>query len=69
MPVPVRVFEAMNSAGGFPSVFATKKEVLVIGEDGNDRRTFDYEAYMKGKNTDRSMNFALKNGDAVFVKE
>jgi protein involved in polysaccharide export with SLBB domain len=69
MPVPVRVFEAINNAGGFSSVFAKKKEVLVIGEDGKDRRTFDFEAYTKGKNMEKNVNFVLKNGDTVFVKE
>ena len=69
MPVEVRIFEAVNNAGGFSSVFAKKKEVLVIGEDGKDRRTFDYDAFIKGKNLDKNVNFVLKNGDTVFVKE
>ncbi len=69
MPVPVKIFEAINNAGGFSSVFAKKKEVLVIGEDPSDRRVFNYEDYVNGKNLVKNVNFVLKNGDTVFVKE
>ena len=29
----------------------------------------DYDAFIKGKNLDKNVNFVLKNGDTVFVKE
>jgi len=70
MPVPIKIFDAINAAGGFSANgFAKKKEILVIREGSSDRLIFNYEDYIKGKNTDKNINFFLQNGDTVFVKE
>jgi polysaccharide export outer membrane protein len=68
MPVPIRIFDAINNAGGFsPSGFANKKEIVVIREGSKDRLVFNFEDYVKGKNLDK--NIFLQNGDTVFVKD
>lgn len=67
MAVPIRIFDAINNAGGFSSGFAKKKEILVIREGSPERLIFNFEDYIKGKNLDK--NIFLQNGDTVFVKE
>jgi len=69
MPVPITIFDAINTAGGFPpNGFAKKNEILVLREDGQ-RLVFNYEDYVKGKNMQKNINFFLQNGDTVLVKE
>ena len=66
MPVPIKIFDAINSAGGFSaSGFANKKKILVIREGSSDRLVFNYEDFIKGKNLDK--NIYLQNGDTVLV--
>ena len=67
MPVPVRIFDAINNAGGF-APFANKKEIIVIREGTTDRPVFNYDDYVKGKNLEKNINFFLQNGDTVHVK-
>ena len=70
MPVPITIFDAINTAGGFPpNSWAKKKEIIVIREGTSDRPVFNYEDYVKGKNLDKNKNFYLQNGDTVFVKD
>ena len=66
MPVPIKIFDAINSAGGFsPSGFANRKKILVIREGGKNL-VFNYDDYVKGKNLDK--NIFLQNGDTVLVQ-
>ncbi len=68
MPNPIRVFDAINNAGGFPpNSFANKKKIIIIRENSPDRFVFNYEDYIKGKNLEK--NIYLQNGDTVFVEE
>ena len=61
---PTTVFDALNEAGGFRDNFSNRKDVLIIrGEKG--RFHFNYNDYVKGKNTDK--NIVLQNGDVVNV--
>lgn len=70
MPVPIRIFDAINRAGGFaPNSFANKKEIVVIREGSSTRPVFNYEDFVKGKNVDKNVNLLLQNGDTVLVKE
>ena len=70
MPVPIRIFDAINNAGGFaPGGWANKKEIIVIRDGTSDRPMFNYEDYIKGKNLDKNINFFLQNGDTVLVKD
>src|SRR6185437_11024124 len=63
--VPVKVFDAINAAGGFRE-FANEKDILVLRGDGK-RFHFNYKDFLKGKKLDQ--NIALQNGDTVVVKE
>ena len=68
MPVPIRIFDAINAAGGFATEFANKKEIVIIRENSSDRPTFNYDDYVKrGRNPEK--NVYLQNGDTVYVKE
>lgn len=60
----VRVFDALNIAGGFRD-FADEKHIVIISTDGK-RTNFNFHDFVKGKNTDA--NIELKNGDTVYVK-
>jgi polysaccharide export outer membrane protein len=62
---PIRVFDAINEAGGFADAFANKKNIQIIrGTDAPLK--FNFEDYLKGKNRDK--NIELQNGDTVYVK-
>lgn len=65
MVVPVKVFDAINTAGGFRE-FANEKDILIVRTDGK-RFHFNYKDFLKGKKLDQ--NIFLQNGDTVFVKE
>jgi polysaccharide biosynthesis/export protein len=60
---PIKIFDALNAAGGFQP-FANQKDILIVR--GDKRLHFNYNDYLKGKNTDQ--NIFLENGDTVFVK-
>lgn len=66
MPTPIRVFDALNLAGGFQQ-WANQKEIMIIRE-GGDRFKFNYKDFAeKGKNLDA--NIYLQNGDTILVRE
>jgi polysaccharide export outer membrane protein len=68
MVIPIRIFDAINNAGGFSANgFANKKQILIIREGSAERPVFNYEDYIKGKNPEK--NVFLQNGDTVFVRE
>jgi polysaccharide export outer membrane protein len=60
-----RVFDAINSAGGFQD-FAKKNDIMVIR--GTQRLHFNYSDYVKGKKSKNSNNFLLENGDTLIVQ-
>ena len=67
---PITIFDAVSGAGGFHE-FANKKDVMVIR--GADRLHFNYEEYVKGKNSKGKKgkgneNFFIENGDTIVVK-
>jgi polysaccharide export outer membrane protein len=62
--VSTKVFEALNSAGGFRD-FANKKDIIIIRSNGQ-RLRFNYNDYVKGKNLDKNVD--LLNGDTILVK-
>jgi polysaccharide biosynthesis/export protein len=60
---PIKIFDALNAAGGFRD-FANTKDILIVR--GDKRLHFNYNDFLKGKNTDQ--NIYLENGDTVNVK-
>jgi len=60
---PIRIFEALNAAGGFQP-FANMSDILIVRK--GDRLHFNYNDYLKGKNTDK--NIFLETEDTIFVK-
>ena len=60
---PIRIFDALNAAGGFRD-FANMKDITIVR--GSKRISFNYNDFLKGKNTDG--NIFLENGDTVYVK-
>jgi polysaccharide biosynthesis/export protein len=60
--VPTTIVEALSNAGGFKD-FANKKKIVIIR--GQERIKFNYNDYIKGKNT--NLNIFLKDGDQVYV--
>ena len=60
-----RVFDALNSAGGFQE-FAKKSDIMVIR--GAQRLHFNYSDFVKGKKGKNSDNFLLENGDTLIVQ-
>lgn len=62
--VATKVFDALNSAGGFRD-FANTSDILII-RTGGKRFHFNYKAFLKGKKLDE--NIELENGDTVVVK-
>ena len=66
MPTPIRVFEALNLTGGFQQ-WADTKHVMIIRANSDERLEFNYQDYIKGKNTQQ--NIYLQNGDTVYVHD
>lgn len=65
--VATTVMDALANAGGFKD-FAKKKSVHILRENPNgteSRYTFNYEAFVKGKNPQQ--NIQLQPGDTVIV--
>jgi polysaccharide export outer membrane protein len=62
---PTRIFDAIGLAGGFQE-FANDKNVQIIR--GNQRLTFNYKDYVKGKKEALDQNILLQNGDTIVVK-
>jgi polysaccharide export outer membrane protein len=62
---PIRVFEAIGLAGGFQE-FANDKDITIIR--GNDRLSFNYKDFLKGKQKAVEQNILLQNGDTIHVK-
>ncbi len=60
---PIKVFDALNAAGGFRD-FANKKKIVIIR--GDQRIYFNYEEVLKGKNL--KQNIPLENEDTIIVK-
>jgi polysaccharide export outer membrane protein len=65
LAVPVRVFDALNLAGGFRD-FAKTTDILIIRANGKEILHFNYKEYLKGKHTEK--NIFLENGDSIIVK-
>ena len=61
--VPIRIFDALNNAGGFRD-FANQKDIVIVR--GNQRIKFNYKEVVKGKKLDQ--NIFLENGDTILVK-
>jgi polysaccharide export outer membrane protein len=62
---PTRVFDAIGLAGGFQE-FANDKNIQIIR--GNQRLTFNYKDFVKGKKEALDQNVWLQNGDTIVVK-
>lgn len=62
LAVPITVFEAITTAGGFRE-FANKKKITIIR--GSKRIRFNYNDIVKGKNL--AQNIYLENGDQIVV--
>lgn len=60
---PIKVFDALNAAGGFKD-FANKKAVVIVR--GKDRIKFNYEDVLKGKKLEQ--NIPVENDDTIVVK-
>jgi polysaccharide export outer membrane protein len=61
--VATRVFDALNSAGGFRD-FANQKDIVIVR--GDKRLKFNYKEVVKGKRLEQ--NIFLENGDTILVK-
>jgi polysaccharide export outer membrane protein len=59
----IKVFDALNAAGGFKD-FANKKTIVIIR--GKDRLKFNYEEVLKGKKLEQ--NIPVENEDTIVVK-
>jgi polysaccharide export outer membrane protein len=59
----IKVFDALNAAGGFKD-FANKKKIVIIR--GDKRIPFNYEEVLKGKNLQQ--NILVENEDTIVVK-
>jgi polysaccharide export outer membrane protein len=66
MPSPIRVFDALNLTGGFQQ-WADTKHIVIIRANSNERLEFNYQDFIKGKNTQQ--NVYLQNGDTVYVHD
>jgi polysaccharide biosynthesis/export protein len=62
---PIKVFDALNGAGGFRD-FANKKDIVIVRGDGSKRLKFNYEEVLKGKKLEQ--NIPVENGDTIVVK-
>lgn len=68
LSITTTVMDAIATAGGFRD-FAKKKDVIVLRQNPNgteSRFTFNWDAYIKGKNPQR--NIRLQPGDTVVVR-
>jgi polysaccharide export outer membrane protein len=59
----IKVFDALNAAGGFKD-FANKKAIVIIR--GTQRIKFNYEEVLKGKKLEQ--NIPVENEDTIVVK-
>ncbi len=68
--VPMKVFEALNLAGGFQS-FANKKDIRILRNNGATILVlhFNYQDYIGGKKKAVDQNIVLQNGDTIYVKD
>jgi polysaccharide export outer membrane protein len=66
--VPMKVFEALNLAGGFRE-FANKGDVKIIRGNGSTILHFNYADFIKGKKKAIDANIFLQNGDTIYVKD
>jgi len=66
--VPMKVFEALNLAGGFRE-FANKKDVKIIRDNGKVILKFNYEGFVRGDKKAIIGNILLQNGDTIYVKD
>jgi polysaccharide export outer membrane protein len=66
MPKPMRIFEALNPAGAFQQ-WAKIKDIIIIRADSTERFHFNYDDYVKGKDTQQ--NIYLQNGDTIYVHD
>jgi polysaccharide export outer membrane protein len=62
---PIRIFDALNAAGGFQP-FANQKDILIVR--GDTRLHFNYNDYLKGKNGKNVDNFFVETGDTIYVQ-
>jgi polysaccharide export outer membrane protein len=60
---PIKVFDALNAAGGFKD-FANKKAIVIIR--GDQRIKFNYTDILNGKKLDQ--NIWVENADTIIVK-
>ena len=61
--VSLRVFDALNAAGGFRD-FANTKDIVIAR--GGTRIKFNYNDVLKGKKLEQ--NIPIENGDTIIVK-
>ena len=66
MPTPIRVFEALTLTGGFQQ-WANTKHIVIIRAETNERYEFNWNDYIKGKDTQQ--NIYLQNGDTIYVHD
>ena len=66
--VPMKVFDALNLAGGFRE-FANEKDVKIIRSNGGTILHFNYKDYVSGKKKAIDSNIFLQNGDTIYVKD
>jgi polysaccharide export outer membrane protein len=66
--VPMKVFDALNLAGGFRD-FANKTDIRIIRGNGGTILHFNYKDYVAGKKKAIDQNVFLENGDTIYVKE
>jgi polysaccharide export outer membrane protein len=60
---PIKLFDAINLAGGFRD-FANRKNIVIMR--GDKRLKFNYEEVLKGKKLEQ--NLPVENGDNIIVK-
>jgi polysaccharide export outer membrane protein len=60
---PIKIFDALNAAGGFRD-FANETDITIVR--GEKRLKFNYKDFLKGKEPEK--NIYLENGDTIFVR-
>jgi len=66
--VPMKVFDALNLAGGFKE-FANKSKIVIIRGTGGKPVYFNWSGYVKGDKKAIEQNIFLENGDTIIVKD
>ncbi len=66
--VPMKVFEALNLAGGFQA-FANKKDIKIIRDNGKTILKFNYDGFVHGDKKAIAENIFLQNGDTIYIKD